>query len=701
MSRRNCVRWSMLAVVLNSGLCVSPVSSQDSRYAAASATPPSATWTIDADQINPQAYSGESVANGMIGIVSAPAPFQVARTLLNGAYDLPPAGGVSTLFPVYNPVALTFSIDNYAIASFGDVHNFSQRLDMKRAVLTTAFEYRDKASVVYTLRALRHLPHCVLLEVTIAAKQPLEIEVASAIATPGDSLMNLREGLAFTETPQPSRSPVAIAAVEGRPPSGTVRVSAANGFLFEETPEGAPIIKRPTGAAHSSDLAFAKALAAGDTYRFAVAGSEIASIQATDPFNEAQRLTVFAVLQGTKQLVSLHERAWAELWRSDIVIQGDDATERDVRSFLYHLYSFAREGTGYSIPPMGLSGLGYKGHIFWDAETWMYPVLLALHPHIARSMLDYRYRRLAAAKRNALAHGYRGAMFPWESATSGDEDTPVWALSGVSEHHITADVGIAAWNYYCVTQDIAWLREKGYPLLKETADFWASRVERNGPGHYDISHVVAADESANNVDDNAFTNAAARANLAAAISAARVLKLVPNADWNRVRKNIPVLRFPNGITREHTNYNGEEIKQADVNLLAYPLEEVTSAAAIRADLAYYKSRVSADGPAMTRSIFAILYARLGLSADAYTMFKESYEPNLRPPFGAFSENAHGGNVYFATGAGGVLQTMLYGFGGLEITASGITQFKTQLPHQWTSLTITGVGPQHKTYRQPK
>jgi len=85
-------------------------------------------------------------------------------------------------------------------------------------------------------------------------------------------------------------------------------------------------------------------------------------------------------------------------------------------------------------------------------------------------------------------------MFPWESAASGKEETPVWALSGPFEHHITADVGIAAWNYYCVTQDKNWLRERGYPLLKETADFWASRVERNGPGHYDINNVVAADE---------------------------------------------------------------------------------------------------------------------------------------------------------------------------------------------------------------
>lgn len=154
----------------------------------------------------------------------------------------------------------------------------------------------------------------------------------------------------------------------------------------------------------------------------------------------------------------------------------------------------SREGTAYSLSPMGLSGLGYNGHAFWDTEIWMYPALLLLQPKIAESLIEYRYQRLQAARHNAFSHGYKGAMYPWESAASGNEETPVWALSGPFEHHITADVAIAAWNYYLVTKDKEWLREKGYSILKETADFWASRVERNGPGKYDIKNVVAADE---------------------------------------------------------------------------------------------------------------------------------------------------------------------------------------------------------------
>jgi trehalose/maltose hydrolase-like predicted phosphorylase len=274
----------------------------------------------------------------------------------------------------------------------------------------------------------------------------------------------------------------------------------------------------------------------------------------------------------------------------------------------------------------------------------------------------------------------------------------VWALSGPFEHHITADVAIAAWNYFAVTQDKQWLREKGYPILSATADFWASRVERNGPGHYDIKNVVAADEWAENIDNNAFTNAAAKANLQYATQAANILGITPNPDWMNVANNIPILKMDNGATQEHASFHGEGIKQADVNLLAYPLNEITDTKQIQRDLEYYETRVPNEGtPAMTQAVFTLLYARLGNADKAYHWFKEAYEPNLLPPFRVIAETKGGTNPYFATGAGGILQSVLMGFGGLEITPKGITQIKSILPLRWKSLTLTGIGLQKKNY----
>ncbi len=242
------------------------------------------------------------------------------------------------------------------------------------------------------------------------------------------------------------------------------------------------------------------------------------------------------------------------------------------------------------------------------------------------------------------------------------------------------------------------MRDKGWPILSATADFWASRVERNGPGQYDIKNVVAADEWAENVDNNAFTNAAARANLQYATEAAKLLGIVPDPDWRKVADNIPILKMEDGVTREHATYKGEGIKQADVNLLSYPLKEVTDPLLIKKDLEYYETRVPNEGtPAMTQAIFTLLYARLGNKEKAWHWFMDAYLPNLNPPFRVIAETKGGTNPYFATGAGGILQSVLMGFGGLEITPKGIIQVKSALPSHWKSLTIKGIGIEQKTY----
>ena len=473
---------------------------------------------------------------------------------------------------------------------------------------------------------------------------------------------------------------------------------ATTTFLFSEPHGAEPRVIHEMWDNNMHLMKFSKKIKAGETYHFSIAGSSITSAHHDDPLNEAERLTIFAKLQGRDRLLQFHNKAWDELWKSDIVIDGDAQTQQDVHSMLYHLYSFVREGTSLSPSPMGLSGLGYNGHVFWDADLWMYPGLLVLHPELGKSFVEYRYDRLEAAKRNAFSHGYKGAMYPWESAGTGVEETPVWALSGPFEHHITACVGIAAWNYYCVTQDKNWLKEKGWPILSAPADFWASRVERNGPNHYDIKNVVAADEWAENVNNNAFTNAAAKATLQYATEAAKILGITPDADWMNVATNIPILKFPDGVTKEHEAYNGEGIKQADVNLLAYPLKEVTDPKLIRKDLEYYETRVpNAGTPAMTQAVFSLLYARLGDGEKALHFFKDGYMPNLNPPFRVIAETKGGTNPYFATGAGGILQSLLMGFGGLEITSKGIIQIKSKLPAGWKSLTITGVGTEKKIY----
>ena len=650
-------------------------------------------WKIAADKIDPNNYYGITVANGMIGIVSSPEPFKVKDVVLAGAYDLYGRGRVSNFLKGFNLLNMYLEIDGQRIAG-KDAANMRQELDMQKASFTTAFDYGEKSSVSYTYYSLRHLPYTVLMDINITAKKDITITGASVMEAP-DALRDVQNY--YNEIDRP-HVVISLLTSSAKSPTGKLLMCASNTFLFTENHGQEPRVIHEMWDNNMHLMKFSKKIKAGETYSFTIAGSSITSAHHDDPLNEAERATIFAKLEGRERLINFHTRAWEKLWKSDIVIEGDAQSQQDIHSMIYHLYSFTREGTALSPSPMGLSGLGYNGHVFWDTELWMYPAVLLLHPEIAKSMVEYRFQRLEAAKRNAFSKGYKGAMYPWESAETGVEETPVCALSGPFEHHITACVAIAAWNYYCVTQDKNWLREKGWPILSATADFWASRVERNGTGKYDIRNVVAADEWAENVDNNAFTNAAAKANLQFATGAAKLLNITPDPDWTNVANNIPILKMDNGVTREHATYKGEGIKQADVNLLAYPLKQITDPAQIKKDLEYYESRVPNEGtPAMTQAIFTLLYARLGNKDKAYHWFKDAYLPNLNPPFRVIAETKGGTNPYFATGAGGILQSVMMGFGGLEITPQGVIQVKSTLPAQWKSLTIKGVGPGKKTF----
>lgn len=643
-------------------------------------------WQLHAVDIQAP-YAPAPMANGCIGILPQKEPFAVEHVMLNHVFDAASPHVVSRVMRGINPFCLSMKIDNKKVDT-SNISDWQQTIDMRRAVHQTSFHTLEKADVSYELCALRNLPYAGLIRVTVQACKDMLLEVRSGMGIPDDysqSSIRYREMEAdgnrmyMLESDATSRF-------------GYRRVASTSSFLFN----GEQI--KPMYDEATRELFFSIQLKKGETFCFSLVGSVCSSRDFFDPYNEAERQVIYAVHEGEEALMQAHYRLWDELWQGDIRIEGDDDAQRIVRFALFNLYSSCRGGSRLSIPPMGLSLQGYNGHIFWDTELWMYPPMLLLNQDIARSMLDYRFDRLPAARKKALAYGYRGAMFPWESDDSGEEATPTHALTGPFEHHITADIGIACWNYYCVTRDVRWLQREGYPLLKEIADFWTSRVTRNQDGSYSIHNVTGADEYANGVTDNAFTNGAASLALKYACQAAEICgEKVPEIWWE-IGENIRVLQFENGVTREHSTYKGEMIKQADANLLAYPLGLITDEYRQRQDLEYYAERIDQkDGPAMSYSVYCVQYARMGEADKAYEMFRRCYEPNLRKPFGVISETPTSNNPYFMTGAGGLLQAVLNGFCGLQITDEGIVQLPSVLPSHWKRVTVTGVGSDKKTY----
>lgn len=643
-------------------------------------------WQLHAVDIQAP-YAPAPMANGCIGILPQKEPFAVEHVMLNHVFDAASPHIVSRVMRGINPFCLSMKIDKIKVDT-SNISDWQQTIDMRRAVHQTSFHTLEKADVSYELCALRNLPYAGLIRVTVQACKDMLLEVRSGMGIPDDysqSLIRYREMEAdgnrmyMLESDATSRF-------------GYRRVASTSSFLFN----GEQI--KPIYDEATRELFFSIQLKKGETFCISLVGSVCSSRDFFDPYNEAERQVIYAVHEGEEALMQAHYRLWDELWQGDIRIEGDDDAQRIVRFALFNLYSSCRGGSRLSIPPMGLSLQGYNGHIFWDTELWMYPPMLLLNQDIARSMLDYRFDRLPAARKKALAYGYRGAMFPWESDDSGEEATPTHALTGPFEHHITADIGIACWNYYCVTRDMRWLQREGYPLLKEIADFWASRVTRNQDGSYSIHNVTGADEYANGVTDNAFTNGAASLALKYACQAAEICgEKVPELWW-KIGENIRILQFENGVTREHSTYKGEMIKQADANLLAYPLGLITDEYRQRQDLEYYAERIDQkDGPAMSYSVYCVQYARMGEADKAYEMFRRCYEPNLRKPFGVISETPTSNNPYFMTGAGGLLQAVLNGFCGLQITDEGIVQLPSALPSHWKRVTVTGVGSDKKTY----
>lgn len=658
-------------------------------------------WNVEVENLSADDYYGVTVANGQLGLVSSPDPLKVKRVVLGGVYDVYGNGRVNNFVHSINMLNVEMRIDDSRI-SRSKINNYRQVLNMYDGVFEASFDYQDKAHVSYRYGALRHLPYSCFMEVTVTPHKALTMS-AENIITVHESMSGSQE---YFTTVKNGIDNYYISTTTTKTPTGRHQLAASSTLIRDADyplPEISHLSTRSAGQ-HSQRIIVD--LEAGKPYTFYVLGSTIASTVYQDVRNEAERLASFLAAEGPARLLAKHTAAWHKLWESDIVIEGDNQSQQDIHNMLFHAYGFLRADSRMSHSPMGLSGFGYNGHVFWDAETWVFPAILLLQPEMAKSMLDYRFDRLEAAKQNAYAHGYRGAKFPWQSSDTGFEDLPPHNHYGNYEDHITADIAIAAWQYYQVTRDLDWLKSTGFPIIKECADFWVSRVDENPAGGYDLINVIGADEwnvnlrGGKNVDNNAYTIGAAKTNLAIAQKAAKLLGVKVDADWAKVENGLNFLYFDNGLIREHSTYvDGAKTKQADVALLAYPLTFLTTDDEIRKNMEYYIATVPRKStPAMSKSVYSILYSQIGDADKAWYYFQDSYIPNLNPPFRVIAEFDGGTNPYFITGAGGTLQSVLMGFGGLRITDQGVVQGKSALPAQWKSLTLKGIGIDNKTYK---
>ena len=441
-------------------------------------------------------------------------------------------------------------------------------------------------------------------------------------------------------------------------------------------------------------------------------------------------------------LLEAHKAAWHDFWQeSDIVIEGDDKAQQAIRYNVYQLrISASTHDDRYSIAAKGLTGFGYRGHIFHDTEIFMLPYFIYAHPNIARLLLLYRYHLLPGARAKAASNGYAGAQYPWESTINGKEATPdaiihpesgelIPVLNGRLEVHISASIAYAIWRYWYITGDDEFMRDYGAEIVLSTAAFWVSRATKNDKRNdYEINDVIGPDEWHEHVNNNAFTNYMARWNIqkgleildwlhaTAPVKARQLSQLVDLTDknhhhWQNVathlripmdKKTGLIEQFDNFFTLEHldqskftgrrTSYQGilgmaevqryQIIKQADVLMLLTVLNHEFDRKTKRVNWDYYYPITDHDyGSSLTPAFHVILACQLGLVDVAYKLYMIGALVDLENLRGNAPEGIHDACC------GAVWQATVLGFAGLQFTDNGYTTHPTW-PNGWTRLAFT-------------
>jgi trehalose/maltose hydrolase-like predicted phosphorylase len=622
-------------------------------------------------------YAPTFTGNGLLGVRVPPTGQGYAagtvptQSELAGFYAQTP-GGVQQRANIPTWSTLRYSDGGVAFAlSSGRTSNWRQSIDLRTGVVTTTAHWTAPNGHVtdlsYQLLTDRARQHVGLVRLTLTPRWSGTATVTDTIDG-SPAALSSQVGKGWTV---PARRDWVTVQTEGTKIHATIasQLETSSNVKATITP-----IDQATDQSVGQQLDFPAT--AGQSYTITKYAGVESSQDTADPTAGAQAEVSSAAATGFDGLLSANNAAWAALWAGRIDVLGNRALATDVNANEFYLWSSTRAGVDWSVSPAGLSSNGYNGHIFWDAETWMYPALLAQHPDLTAGVNAYRYQRLAAAEQHAAATGHRGARYPWESALDGTEQIPPPTAvfsEGLYEQHITADIALAQWQYYLATGDKRWLARRGWPFLSQAAAFWASRATRASDGRYHIDHVTGPDEENPNVGDEVYTNVAAKTTLDDAAEAAHVLGKRHPADWLRIASRIVV---PSdrllGIHPEFSGYGGQLVKQADVTLLQYPWAYPMPASVGLNDLNYYVPRTDPNGPSMSDAVNSIDTSALGTPGCAsYVYTQRSYEPFIRDDFDQFSETRNGGAFTFMTGIGGFLQEFLYGYSGLRWSSTSV------------------------------
>lgn len=442
-----------------------------------------------------------TVANGYVGtrgslaegsILSSPAPF------LAGVFDSRD-GSAASLALVALPDWTQFRIlgDRVPLAlEAGEILEHRRILDLQHGLLFLTWRHRDRAGRVTSLQFVRmvflHDRHLLLQSITI---NPENYGGVMAI----ESSIEARDARSPRKQWQPMIKDGAAFILESTTRGATIamvhhsEVRNKKGQPVERASEvqADRLIERWTWPARTNEVA-----------RFTRLVVVYSSRDTKDPTDGARDGLRKARDAGADAHIARHAHTWEECWR-DIGLHVTGAMRRlNTPCVWLPIILGAPSIRTTSIVPSerGLTGPVYKGHVFWDTEIYLLPFYTFTDPPSARALLMYRFHTLPAAREKARRLGYQGALYAWKSADTGDDVTPdsavapdgriVQILTGTQEHHISADIAYAVWQYWQATADEAFFVTAGIEILIETARFWATRGRLERDGRYHIRAVI-------------------------------------------------------------------------------------------------------------------------------------------------------------------------------------------------------------------
>ncbi|MFC0862621.1 glycoside hydrolase family 65 protein [Sphaerimonospora cavernae] len=687
-----------------------------------------------------QTESVFALSNGHVGLrgnLDEGEPHGLPGTYLNSVYELRPLSHAETAYGypesgqtvvnVTNGKLIRLLVDDEPFdVRYGTLHEHERILDLRAGTLTrkvhwtsptkgeirltstrlVSFTHRAVAAIRYEVEPVDH-PVKAVVQSELVANETLpesgsDPRAAAALENP----LVLEENL-------PAADGVAVMVHITR----ASRLRVAAGMWHDvDGPENTQV--DAGGREHVSRVTIATFLEPGQRLRLTKLFAYGWSAQRSRPAMHDQVVAALAAarLAGWDGLCAEQRRFLDDFWEgADVEVEGDTEVQQAVRFGLFHLLQAGCRAEQRPIPGKGLTGSGYDGHVFWDTEAFVLPVLTYTHPQPAADVLTWRKSILPLAERRAAQFGLEGAAFPWRTI-NGEACSAYWP-AGAAAFHINADIADAVTRYVDATGDVAFERDIGLPLLVATARLWRSLGHHDVDGRFHIDGVTGPDEYSAIADDNVYTNLMAQRNLRAAaeviirhpdraeqlgvtLEDAAIWRNIATAIFIPYDEHLGVHSQSEGFTRHAVwdfaatkpdqyplllhfpyfdLYRKQVVKQADLVLAMHTCGDAFTSEQKARNFAYYEALTVRDS-SLSACTQAVLAAEVGQLELAHDYLGEAALVDLRD----LQHNTRDG-VHMASLAGAWI-ALVDGFGGMR-AGGGRIQFAPRLPSGITRLSF--------------